>query len=247
MARPRLITIRASHYCEKARWALERCGVAYDEECHVPAWQRLSVRKYGGNTVPVLVTDDGVFTDSTDILQHLERLHPGRLYPTDPELRREVDELEELFDEVLGPHIRRRAYGLMLPHRQLLLNFSLQKVRTRERLLFTALLPLLKVLLRKALNITPESIQRSEAKIEGVLEQVEARLADGRAYLVGDAFSAADLTFAALASASVLPEGYGAWLPSLDELPAEIAEDVRASRKRPGGAFVMRLYRDHRR
>ena len=31
----RLITIPISHYCEKARWALDRAGIEYREERHI--------------------------------------------------------------------------------------------------------------------------------------------------------------------------------------------------------------------
>jgi glutathione S-transferase len=31
----RLVTIPISHYCEKARWSLERAGLEYREERHV--------------------------------------------------------------------------------------------------------------------------------------------------------------------------------------------------------------------
>ena len=30
-AKPRLITFAASHFCEKARWALDWFGIAYEE------------------------------------------------------------------------------------------------------------------------------------------------------------------------------------------------------------------------
>jgi glutathione S-transferase len=30
-----LLTIPISHYCEKARWGLERLGLAYREEAHI--------------------------------------------------------------------------------------------------------------------------------------------------------------------------------------------------------------------
>jgi glutathione S-transferase len=57
----RLVTIPISHYCEKARWALERAGLAYREEPHVQRIHRLAARRAGGGaTVPVLVTPDGV-------------------------------------------------------------------------------------------------------------------------------------------------------------------------------------------
>src|ERR1700728_3679182 len=56
----RLITIPISHYCEKARWALDRVGLPYREERHVQGIHQLAARRAGGGvTVPVLVTPDG--------------------------------------------------------------------------------------------------------------------------------------------------------------------------------------------
>ena len=61
----RLVTIPISHYCEKARWALERAGIKYREERHVQGIHRIAARRAGGGaTVPVLVTPDGVLGDS---------------------------------------------------------------------------------------------------------------------------------------------------------------------------------------
>src|SRR3954453_21680817 len=61
----RLFTIPISHYCEKARWALERAGLAYVEERHVQGVHRFVSRRFGGaGTLPVLVTPDGVFDQS---------------------------------------------------------------------------------------------------------------------------------------------------------------------------------------
>jgi glutaredoxin len=56
----RLVTIPISHYCEKARWALERAGLEYREERHVQGVHQLAARRAGGGiTVPVLVTPEG--------------------------------------------------------------------------------------------------------------------------------------------------------------------------------------------
>jgi hypothetical protein len=74
----RLITIRFSHYNERARWALDRLGVAYEEEPYMPLFHVLAVaratRGRGGSadhhstrySTPVLITDSGrVLTAST--------------------------------------------------------------------------------------------------------------------------------------------------------------------------------------
>ena len=67
----RLITISFSHYCEKARWALDRAGVEYTEEAHLPLFHYTATYRNGGKrTVPLLVADAGktVVRDSTDII-----------------------------------------------------------------------------------------------------------------------------------------------------------------------------------
>ena len=80
----RLVTIPISHYCEKARWALERAGIAYHEERHIQLVHRIAVRRAGGGTtVPVLVTPDGPIADSALILDWVDERTPAehRLFP----------------------------------------------------------------------------------------------------------------------------------------------------------------------
>ena len=55
-----LITIPLSHYCEKARWGLDRVGLQYREQPHAPLLSRLA-----GGTVPVLVHGNERFIDNT--------------------------------------------------------------------------------------------------------------------------------------------------------------------------------------
>src|SRR5437588_1656186 len=82
----RLITIPISHYCEKARWALDRAGIAYREERHVQLVHRVAARRAGGgSTVPVLVTDGGVLRESNEILTWVDERAPAglRLFPAE--------------------------------------------------------------------------------------------------------------------------------------------------------------------
>lgn len=68
----RLLTIPISHFCKKARRALDRAGVGYVEERHVQGIHRIAARRAGGGTtVPVLVTEDGVFAESEVILRYV--------------------------------------------------------------------------------------------------------------------------------------------------------------------------------
>jgi glutathione S-transferase len=76
----RLVTIPISHYCEKARWALERAGLPYREERHVQGIHRFASRRAGGGgTTPVLVTPEGSLGESEEILLWVdERTPPDR-------------------------------------------------------------------------------------------------------------------------------------------------------------------------
>ena len=56
----RLLTIPISHYCEKARWALERAALDYREERHVQGVNRIVSKRAGGHgTLPVLFCEAG--------------------------------------------------------------------------------------------------------------------------------------------------------------------------------------------
>jgi glutathione S-transferase len=244
-----LITIPPSHYCEKARWALDRAGMAFDEEPHPPGLHMRPCKKAGGRrTTPILITDLGTYPDSTDILHFVDSQtdDPPPLFPTDSVQRAGVEQLEELFDEKLGPHTRRLAYFHLLPNRELFKSAALVGARGWDRTVFKLMMPVIRSMMRKGMKIDAEGAERSLSRIRGVFESVNERLASGREYLVGGRFTAADLTFAALAAPVLLPRGYGAPLPTLDELPDEMLAVIDEMRSTPAGQFGLRMYRDHR-
>jgi glutathione S-transferase len=241
----RLITIGPSHYCEKARWALERAQIPFVEEGHPALLHLPAVRRAGGRrTTPTLVDRGRAIDDSTAILRWLQ-LHPfatWKPYPEQPALRAEVEQLEDRFDEVLGPHVRRLAYYHLLPHRHWVTDAMGHRTSRREAWLFHLGFRPIRALMRRSMRIDDAGAGRSRVKIGEVLDEVDARLADGRAYLVGDRLTAADLTLAALGAPLVVPEAYGAPLPPFDELPEAARAELQAFRDRPSGQFILRLY-----
>ena len=246
----RLITIPISHFCEKARWALERAGLRYDEEPHVQLIHRLVARRAGGGrTVPVLVKDDGsVLAESEDILryadEHVEE--ERRLFPAAPGLRGEVETLSRWLDEGLGPDGRRLMYAHMLQHKQLMLRFNNQGVPAWEARAIGWGFPLGGLVGKRQLGIGPTTIRDDGPRVRRAFDAIAERLADGRPYLCGERFTAADLTFAALAAAVLVPPEYGVRLPQPEELPEPVASDVRSFREHPAGAFALRLFRTER-
>ena len=245
----RLVTIPISHYCEKARWALDRAEVPYREERHVQLVHRVASRRAGGRgTVPVLVTPEGVFAQSADILAYADRHTQAGLLGVQPRagLRAEVVALERGFDADLGPEARRWAYFHILPRRDLGTAYNCTGVPAWERRAFPLMLGAMAGYVRHLFAIGPETGVQAGAAVQRTFDAVAARLEDGRRYLCGDAFTAADLAFAALAAPVVVPREYGVPLPSLEELPPDMAAGVRAFRAHPAGAFACRLFAEER-
>ena len=116
-----------------------------------------------------------------------------------------------------------------------------------QRLLLRVGFPLLRAGMRRAMRIDAPGAERSLAKVLRVFEAVGERLADGRPFLVGDRFGAADLTFAALAAPALALAGYFVPLPALGDLPSGAADLARTLHEMPAGAFAARMYREHRR
>ncbi|MBE9015762.1 glutathione S-transferase [Chroococcidiopsis sp. CCALA 051] len=244
----RLITIPVSHYCEKARWALERLNIPYIEERHVPPMHRLATSQAGGSSVPVLITEAGTFTDSTEILHYLDRIASveAKLYPTDPQLRYEVEQLADLFDTQLGPSIRCWGYFYVFDNWQLMQRLWGEGTPPVERALFPIVFPIARSIARRIYNITAESAASSLDTIKSIFEMVNNRLADGRRYLVEDRFSAADLSFACFAAPILATPEYSVRLPGLRELPNQMAAVSQELQAIPAGAYAIRLFREER-
>jgi glutathione S-transferase len=106
--------------------------------------------------------------------------------------------------------------------------------------------PLVRRLARSAYKITPESAQRSLDRVHGGFEEVSARLGDGRRFLSGERFTAADLTFASLAAPMVFPPECRAVLPPLAALPALMRDEILRLRDTCAGRFALRMFAQER-
>lgn len=243
---PTLVTISFSHYCEKARWALDRCGIAFDERAHLPLFSYLATfRASRTKTVPVLIAGTTVLTDSTEIVAWCDAQRPGTLVPDDPAQRDDALALEDDFDRQLGPATRRWGYAQLIAEPRVVPYLG-ARVPRWQALGLRIVRPLAMRTIGRGLNVTPEGVARSLVKIEDTFARVAARLADGRRYLVGDRFTVADLAFASLAAPVLLPEQLDVGLPPR-ELFGAATTQIDAWRATPAGAFALRLYEQERR
>jgi glutathione S-transferase len=206
---------------------------------------RLAARHAGGgDTVPVLVTPDGVLGESDQILAWVDERTPPerRLFPAERAERAEVERLCRRLDTALGPHGRRLMYVHMLAQRKLMLRFNNQGVPAWEDRAIRWGWPLAVRFARQALGIRPGIEVEDEAVVWRELDFVARLRADGRPHLSGERFGAADLTFAALSAAVVVPPVYGVPLPQPDVLPARTAAFVERVREHPAGRYALELF-----
>jgi len=242
----KLITIPFSHYCEKARWALDRCGIAYDEEGHLPFLHYLATyRNGGGRTVPVLVDRTQTLRDSTDIITWADAKRPGALIP-----RTGAEEslaIEDDFDNHLGPATRVWGYFYLLPSRDAE-RAVVAGVPAWEKSMFQLARPLAVSYLQRGLQIDAAGCERSRTIIDETFARVSRMLRDGRRFLSGDRFTVADLAFAALAAPVLLPAEHPIQGPAMtiELFPSAAREQIEAWRTTPAGQLALRLYADER-
>lgn len=243
----RLVTIPVSHFCEKARWALDRAQIPYLEEGHAPMLHWRATLPFHTRTVPVLVTRGAVLRSSNEIVRWADArcLEGQHLYPNDPGERREVEELEAHFDAKLGPATRRWAYSYVLNDRARSLDILGVAIPPRERAVLLKTFPAIAAAMKRGMGIDAAGAARSLERMRAIFSEVTARLSDGRRFLLGDRFSAADLTFVALSLPALAPPQYP-WMPPWDTLPSAMRAEMQAFRDTPAGRFALRTYEQER-
>jgi glutathione S-transferase len=134
----------------------------------------------------------------------------------------------------------------MLPDRSRLLAVIGVATPPLEHAVVRAMFPLLTRLMRMAMRIDEPGAVRSRDRARRVFDEVGQRLSDGRRYLLGDTFGAADIAFASLASPLIAPPEHPFRRLTLESAPPSYAAEVRAFRETPAGAFALRVYREQR-
>jgi glutathione S-transferase len=250
-SRPVLWQIEISHYSEKVRWALEHKGIGHCRRSPLPGVHiPVSLWLTGGaqKTLPILQLDGRTIGDSTAAIAALEERQPEPpLYPADPAERRRALELEDFFDENLGPYTRRLPFHDLLSEPQLFAELAAQSVpgplgkakglvgfyaNTYTRIRWGA--------------GSNEGAEEARAKIVAAFDRLEAELdTSGGGYLVGERFSVADLTAASMFGPIVGPEEGP--VATSQQMPQAFEEFRESQSERNGFRWVEDTFRRHRR
>jgi glutathione S-transferase len=245
-SRPVLWQLEISHYNEKVRWALDYKRIAHVRRSLLPGPHMRQAKRLTGDTstTPVLTLDGVSIGDSTRIIAALELRRPEpALYPADPDARHRALELEEFFDEELGPHIRRAAYQELLAHPELVVPLFTNGQPLAARVLLRAGFPVLRVGMRRKMEINADAAAHSREMTVAAMDRLEREIGPS-GYLVGDSFTVADLTAAALFYPVARPPQFP--YPMVARVPDSARDFLQSLAERPGGEWVGEMYRRHR-
>ena len=232
-----------SNFNEKARWALDHKGVAHVRRSLLPGSPR-QIQFMIRGTLPVLELDGERIMDSSAIIAALEERFDGpSLYPADAEARRQALELEDFFDEHAGHEVRRVFFWEARDDVALMTAVMSADQPRWAKLFLRAGFPIGWQVMKRRYRFYEEDAAGAHDAIRVALDRIEDER-EGREYLVGDSFTVADLTAAALLYPLALPLPEFPYrlpeippTPNLDELRAHPAvgwiRDTWRARRRP--------------
>ncbi len=248
MATPTLFVFAISHYCEKARWALEYLGVDFELRSVAPGVHTRLQKKYGlsGTSLPLLVAGDEVVHGSAAIIDWAEAHASNGRTLTPAAVAADCRAVEGRLDDIAGVHTRRYFYSeALVEYPDKVKPAFLEGLSFRERLLLHLMWPRITPVMARRMDLGREQGEESRTIVDDELTWLEALLDGGRAYLVGDTFTRADLTaaslFARLSGTTDHPRGKEGYLPP------RMAADQQAWLERPALAWIRRIYAEHRR
>lgn len=199
-----------SHFSEKVRWALDYKNIPYTHHLWPPGTHAPSaVMRTGQSSLPILKHDGRWIHDSTRIIALLEEQKPApNLYPSDEKAKAEALAWEDDLDENLGPATRALFLDAVIDHPEFIADQSMPEKPPFYQLGKLFAMPAIMLggsALRgiagfgQLAGINEVSFEQGKEKTEQFLQRIETRIKD-HDFLVGEQFSIADLTAAALLS-----------------------------------------------
>ena len=236
--------IPLSHYSEKARWALDYKRIAHHRQVLGADYLIRAWRATGRGTLPILFLDGQAIGDSTHVIAALEERYPEpSLYPRDVAARQRALALEDYFDEQLGPALRAAIVTPLFRHDP---DVALRVLTTgMPDKTYQTLRPLGRIFpayYRFRHKIRDAKLEVDRATVNAALDRIEQERQGP--YLVGDAFTVADLTAAAMLGALLQPPEIQ--YPLRVELPPYLQDYGATLLRHPATQWAANIYRLHR-
>ncbi|MBW2587715.1 MAG: glutathione S-transferase family protein [Deltaproteobacteria bacterium] len=240
-----LYGFQISHYVEKVRWAMDYCGIEYREVQWTPMYSIPRAHlKAGGRTLPFIEVGKETVQDSTEILHWLhQHRQPFPVMPADEEQRQEAMEIEDLVDDV-GFDIIRYMYATLVDYPADLVRLWGWSATPLTRFGLRASWPLTAYLMRYNIGFTDGDQAQGISRIDQVMEALDAKLSDGRQFLLGEQFSIADISAASILAPTLMPPEHP--LYSCDTFVGRLAEQAKQFEHHPSYHWMRKIYQQYR-
>ncbi len=241
----KLLEFPHSHYCEKARWALDYKGMPFQAVAIMPGFHMITVRKYAPDTsVPVLLDHGEAVQGSSEIINYLEQRQASYpLNPADADELRACLEIERAMDERLGENIRQVLYNSLLAYPDFIRHCFTHPMSRLRQLIFSLFYPILRYKIYQTYVISAAKVEQARRDFDVAMSEIE-NILEQRQYLVGERFTRADLSVASMLSLLVMPPEHPfPW----QEIPDPQARDfLEGFQDHPVSEWVRKMYRCHR-
>lgn len=240
-----LLEFPHSHYCEKARWALDCKGIPFKAVAILPGLHMVTVRKYAPDaSVPVLLSDHEVVQGSSEIINYLEQRYPSHsLTPADADQRQRCLKIEHAMDQRPGDNIRRVLYDGLLAYPEFMRYCFTHPMPGVKQLFFRLFYPMLRYGIYQIYVISAAKVEQARREFDAAMSDMEQMLEQGQ-YLVGERFTRADLSVASMLSLLVMPAEHPFPWREIPDPKTRTFHD--AYRNHPVSEWVRKMYRDHR-
>ena len=247
MGKPVLYVFAISHYCEKARWALEYLDVDYEIAYLAPGPHVAHARKLGlrSTGLPILVAGGTVIQGSAEIITWAEAstATDNRLTPVSR--ADECQTLEKRLDATLGVHVRRLYYSeALVDHPEIVRPVFTGNLRVPQKIMTIVGWPVIRKRMIELMDLGPDQRLESRGIVDAELDWLDGLLSDGRPFLAGEHFSRADIAAASLLAPLVLPDQHPVYAGL--EVPPLCAADLQQWKDRPSLAWTRKIYAQYR-
>ncbi|HUV23136.1 MAG TPA: glutathione S-transferase N-terminal domain-containing protein [Gammaproteobacteria bacterium] len=247
MATPVLYIFAISHYCEKARWALDYLNIEYRLQHLSPVSYGKFVRSLGvaDTSLPVLVTNSLVLQGSASIIDWAMKRGKSSTRSLGTDIDNTGREIERRLDEVFGVHVRRYYYAeAMFDQPQAVRRIFATDLRWPQKIVLRLAWSKICKYMIRGMDLGVAQGLESRQIIETELDWLDGLLDRDQPFLCGEQFSRTDLTAASLLSPLALPAQHPAYQDL--QIPPGVAADLADWRERPSLRWVRDIYRQYR-
>ena len=247
MSRPELYIFAISHFCEKARWALDFHGIEYRLRHIAPGVHVSFAKKHGAprTSVPILLADGQTIQGSAAIVDWADAHSAISETLTPADYADESRSIEKRLDDVTAVHIRRYYYSEALcDYPERVKPVFTDSLGVREKIILAASWNIVRKRMIRFMDLGSEQFGESREIVLSELDWLDGLLGDGRQYILGGRVTRADVAAASLLSPLAAPAEHPVYSDSL--YSPRVKKDVEAWAHRPTIDWVRKMYAEHR-